>query len=147
MKKYLFLLVICLLSCQQSTTTKTYFTLSEFNCKSGETMPNSVKNTIQSELMPKLTLIRVKVMFPMNVVSGYRSPQYNAVIGGVVNSEHCFGYASDISIHSAVERYLIVKYAMFYDAPRLGLYTIFIHIGVSKTGYPTQVVWLGSQDL
>jgi hypothetical protein len=40
--------------------------------------------------------LRDAVGFPINITSGYRSPQLNAAIGGATNSQHTKGQAADL---------------------------------------------------
>lgn len=37
---------------------------------------------------------------PVSITSGYRSPELNALVGGVPTSSHCTGCAADISVSS-----------------------------------------------
>ena len=47
---------------------------------------------VQNVLQP----LRDAVGFPINITSGYRSPQLNAAIGGATNSQHVKGQAADL---------------------------------------------------
>jgi uncharacterized protein YcbK (DUF882 family) len=73
------------------------FSLEEFKCKDGSDIPNNVLSNI-TELAKNLQVLRDALNKPISITSGYRSPKYNAKIGGVKNSQHVKGTASDIQI-------------------------------------------------
>ena len=76
-----------------------YFTISEL-CKSRP----GYDNTPTEEIKANLQHLIDKVLDPMreangkavNLTSGYRSPAYNAAIGGAKNSQHMKGQAADL---------------------------------------------------
>jgi uncharacterized protein YcbK (DUF882 family) len=75
----------------------TNFSLEEFKCKDGSDIPNDVlKNII--ELAKNLQVLRDAIGKSITINSGYRSPKYNAKIGGVKNSQHVKGKASDLRV-------------------------------------------------
>lgn len=82
------------------------FSLQEFiNSKTAEQL--KIDNTPNNECIKQLTKlaetlqqIRDKYQQPIIISSGYRSFKLNKVVGGVYNSDHCFGSAVDI--HSVV---------------------------------------------
>ena len=51
---------------------------------------------LQPDVVFKLDRAREFFGYPINITCGYRSPEHNAEIGGVPNSEHTFGRAVDI---------------------------------------------------
>ena len=73
------------------------FSLEEFKCKDGSDIPNNVLSNI-TELAKNLQVLRDSINKSISITSGYRSPKYNAKIGGVKNSQHVKGTASDIQI-------------------------------------------------
>jgi uncharacterized protein YcbK (DUF882 family) len=73
------------------------FSLEEFKCKDGSDIPNNVLSNI-TELAKNLQVLRDALNKSISITSGYRSPKYNAKIGGVKNSQHVKGTASDIQI-------------------------------------------------
>ena len=73
------------------------FSLEEFKCKDGSDIPNNVLSNI-IELAKNLQVLRDTINKTISITSGYRSPKYNAKIGGVKNSQHVKGTASDIQI-------------------------------------------------
>lgn len=73
------------------------FSLEEFNCKDGSLMPNNVLINI-IKLAKNLQVLRDSVGKTITINSAYRSPEYNKKIGGVKDSQHLKGNASDITI-------------------------------------------------
>ena len=57
--------------------------------------PAEVAN-ISALVLNVLQPLRDAVGFPINITSGYRSPQLNAAIGGATNSQHLKGQAADL---------------------------------------------------
>jgi uncharacterized protein YcbK (DUF882 family) len=75
----------------------TNFSLEEFNCKDGSEMPNDVMINV-IKLAKNLQVLRDAIGKTIIVNSGYRSPNYNKRIGGVKDSQHLKGKASDITV-------------------------------------------------
>ncbi|GAH09784.1 unnamed protein product, partial [marine sediment metagenome] len=70
------------------------FSLQEFDSKDGAEMPSNVfKNVI--DLAGDLQKIRDVAGCAIHINSAYRSPAHNKAIGGVSNSQHLLGRASD----------------------------------------------------
>lgn len=89
------------------------------------------KIIVDTELIDVLEDIRAHFNKPVNVTSGYRTPEYNTKIGGVKNSQHTKGTAADIKVSSIpakeVQKYLKHKYPNKYG---IGSYSTFTHIDV-----------------
>ena len=66
-----------------------HFSSAEFRCKDGTERP------IDCKLLSMLEAARCH-FGPITVTSGYRSPSYNAAVGGAPNSYHVRGMAADI---------------------------------------------------
>lgn len=75
----------------------TNFSLNEFQCKDGSDIPNDILPNV-IELAKNLQVLRNYINKPITINSGYRSPRYNAKIGGVKNSQHVKGKAADIVV-------------------------------------------------
>ena len=73
------------------------FNKKEFDCKCGCEMPSSVFYEIE-ELANELQTIRDRFNAPIQINSAYRCLSHNKAIGGVSNSQHVLGKASDIVI-------------------------------------------------
>jgi hypothetical protein len=69
-----------------------YFNLSEFAC------PCCKRIMLHPRLLKKLIELRGIVERPVYITSGYRCPEYNQKIVGVVNSYHLIGLAADIRV-------------------------------------------------
>ena len=73
------------------------FTLSEFRCKDGSDIPESLMVNVQ-KLAKNLQVLRDYLGVPIRIISGYRSPKYNRRIGGARRSQHMQARAADIKI-------------------------------------------------
>jgi len=114
-----------------------YFTYSEFD-EPGK--PGSGAKHMSTDFIKKLDKIREMVGFPLIITSGYRSPAYNAQVGGVSNSSHIKGLAADISAVTDDMKYEIAQAAISVGISRIGWGNSFIHLDVDKD--KTQdVVW------
>ena len=71
----------------------TNFTVKEFACKDG-----SDAVLVAPRLVMVLQSIRSHFGTAVTINSGYRTPQYNAQVGGVAHSQHCYGTAADITV-------------------------------------------------
>ena len=69
------------------------FTVKEFACKDG-----SDAVLTAPRLVMVLQSIRSHFAAPVVIHSAYRTPQYNAKVGGAAHSQHCYGTAADISV-------------------------------------------------
>ena len=71
----------------------TNFTVAEFACKDG-----SDAVLVAPRLVMVLQSIRSHFGASVTINSGYRTPDYNAKVGGVSHSQHCYGTAADIVV-------------------------------------------------
>tara|TARA_R110000764_G_scaffold2068_3_gene9006 strand:+ start:200 stop:583 length:384 start_codon:yes stop_codon:yes gene_type:complete len=112
-----------------------YFKLEEFNCKDGTPVPEEYYTNVQ-ELMDNLDVIREHFGYPINVNSGYRTPDYNKSIGGAKNSQHLTATAADIRLNvtpSVVQK--AIKQLMEDGKIKkggLGIYSNFTHYDIGK---------------
>lgn len=113
------------------------FDTHEFESKDGLSTPKNLMPNIQ-ELADNLQVLRDYLGLPININSGYRSPSHNRSIGGVKNSQHVQGKASDITVpgkspkevHQAIKN-LIAEGKMKQGG--LGLYSTFVHYDIRGT--------------
>ncbi len=70
------------------------FNSKEFECPQ---LPKDEKNKISKDLIEKLQQLRDQLGESLTITSGYRSPDHNALVGGVGNSQHVLGNASDFT--------------------------------------------------
>ena len=115
------------------------FSLKEFESKDGSKMPSDVYLNIV-KLVGQLQFLRDYTGRAITVNSGYRSPEYNAKIGGVKNSQHLLGKAADITIEGLkpAEVYRIINELIDMGLMLqggLGLYEKrgFVHYDIRKT--------------
>ena len=71
-----------------------YFDTKEFESRDGK--PSPFQYIVHIGLIDKLNEIREAFGKPIIINSGYRSPEHNAKVGGVANSQHVKGTAADI---------------------------------------------------
>jgi len=95
-----------------------YFTVDEMKCK------GTGKCEMDPAFMTWLDGLRELYGKPIIITSGYRTPEYNKLIGGANNSAHIYGKAADIAV-SGEDAYKLVGLAI-----KLG----FSGIGVSQKG-------------
>ena len=69
------------------------FKVSEFACGDG-----SDAILVAPRLVMVLQSIRSHFGAAVTIHSAYRTPQYNAKVGGVAHSQHCYGTAADIVV-------------------------------------------------
>ena len=100
-----------------------YFTLDEFDCPS---LPNSGKN-MDSSFLAKLEEAREIAGIPFKITSGYRTKTHNEEVGGVPNSSHLIGVASDIAVSGGADRYIILSALIKAGFKRIGVAKTFIH--------------------
>lgn len=112
-----------------TTKLSTNFTVSEFACNDG-----SGPIFIASELVEILQKIRTHFAKAVTITSGYRTPTYNATVGGVSNSQHVLGTAADIVV-SGVTPATVAAYAetLLPDSGGIGVYASFTHVDVRAT--------------
>mgnify|MGYP006395820625 FL=1 len=113
------------------------FSLKEFDCKDGTVMPENVKINIL-ELAKNLQILRDYLGLSIKINSAYRSASHNKKIGGVKNSQHVKGRASDIvvkgmsSIELAKAIELLIKNKQMSEGG-IGIYTNFVHYDIRGT--------------
>lgn len=105
------------------------FSVKEFACKNGaDTI------LIDTQLVEILQRIRDHFGKSVTINSAYRTPSYNASVGGVRNSQHTKGAASDIVVNG-VNPMEVAQYAEYLmpTSGGIGLYKTFTHIDVRST--------------
>ena len=90
-----------------STWISPHFQLGQFVCKAGGGYPKYI--VLKEKLILKLERIIEEMNLngtgckTLHIMSGYRTPWYNAKIGNVAYSRHIYGDAADIYIDSRPE--------------------------------------------
>ena len=114
------------------------FKKSEFDSKDGAEMPKEVLENIKM-LSKYVQLIRNEIGVPLVINSGYRSPKHNAKVGGVNNSYHVQGKASDLKPKGITPKQLydviikLIKGGVIYNGG-VGLYDTFVHYDIGCQG-------------
>ena len=108
----------------------THFKVKEFACKDG-----SDAVLVAPRLVMVLQSIRSHFCAAVTIDSGYRTPQYNAKVGGVAHSQHCYGTAADITVKDQTPA-AVAAYAreLMPDWGGVGVYSQegFTHIDVRE---------------
>lgn len=106
----------------------TNFTVKEFACKDG-----SDAVLVAPRLVMVLQSIRSHFGAAVTINSAYRTPQYNAKVGGVAHSQHCYGTAADIIVKGQKPA-AVAAYArqLMPDWGGVGIYNTFTHIDVRE---------------
>lgn len=73
-----------------------YFNIEDFRCHDGS-FPDWAKKLVALRLIPLCDQIRERFGHPVRVISGYRSPAYNASVGGASDSFHIKALAADLA--------------------------------------------------
>lgn len=107
----------------------THFSRSEFACNCGCGF-----NTVDTELLTVLEIIREHFDSPIKITNGCRCLARNAEVGGAENSQHLIGRAADIQI-DGVEPIDVQDYIdqMWPDQYGLGRYGVFTHVDTRST--------------
>ena len=107
------------------------FKVKEFACKDG-----SDAVLVAPRLVMVLQSLRDHFGAPITINSAYRTPQYNAKVGGVAQSQHCYGTAADFYV-KGVDVETVAAYArkIMPDWGGVGVYKAqgFTHIDVRET--------------
>jgi uncharacterized protein YcbK (DUF882 family) len=119
------------------------FYLSEFDCHDGTHVPQKLIPNVQ-ELADNIQVLRDYLGEALHVLSGYRTPRYNKEVGGVANSQHPKGKASDLTtknktpkqLHAIIEK--LIKEGKMKQGG-LGLYKSFVHYDTRGT----KARWVG----
>ena len=113
------------------------FSLAEFNSKDGAEMPAEVLENV-IKLAANIQIIRDEIGCALHVNSAYRSPAHNKAIGGVKNSQHLLGKASDLTSRNHTPKQLydviesLIKEGKVSEGG-LGLYNSFVHYDIRGT--------------
>jgi len=110
------------------------FNKAEFNSKDGAVMPYEVYENIKV-LAIQLQRIRDEIKQPLHINSAYRSPEHNAKIGGVKNSQHVLGKAADLTCKNLTPKQLSKVIIKLMDngtikSGGIGLYNGFVHYDI-----------------
>ena len=88
-----------------------------------------------------LEMMRISLGEPMVINSGYRCEKHNKKVGGAPNSAHLRGLAVDIKIPNNEYRYRLLKIAILFDIPRIGIGKDFVHLDIDRS-LPHPRIWV-----
>ena len=104
------------------------FTVSEFASKDGSRVV-----IINPKLAEYLQKARDHFGKPMIITSGYRTTSHNIKVGGVSNSQHVFGNASDVYIPGVSVKDLYNYFCEIAgNGCGIGIYDTFVHFDVRQ---------------
>lgn len=109
-----------------------HFVLGEFACNDGS---DTVK--VDSKLIEMLEKLRSAVGGTVTINSGYRTPAYNAKVGGAASSQHLLGSAADIVVRregNAVPVDAVCCLAQDLGFAGIGRMTNAVHVDVRAKG-------------
>lgn len=91
-----------------------------------------VDSRVKPEVVSKLEAVSQAVGYQLQVTSGYRSPEYNASVGGAKQSQHMLGNATDIIQSGLTEqqRKDFIQAAIDAGFTAIGVYNTFTHIDI-----------------
>lgn len=104
------------------------FKVKEFACKDG-----SDPVFVAPELVEVLQKVRDHFKKAVTINSAYRTPTHNKKVGGVAQSQHCYGTAADIKIAGVAPK-TIYDYvnSLMPNKGGIGLYSTFVHVDVRE---------------
>ena len=121
------------------------FSLNEFT--RSRKFPN-IKNVPNDAQVENLRRLVIRVLQPlreayneaMNINSGYRCPELNKAVGGVVNSQHTKGEAADVRVNNPRKLLTALK-ASGLEFDQAILYPTFLHISYKSGSNRKQVLY------
>ncbi len=129
-----------------------HFTAEEWACHDGKAYP---AEWVQSRLLPLCNVLEVLRAAvggrSVTILSGYRSPAHNAVVGGAFASQHMAGRAADITVEGVAPADVHRTLLHLFDTGKieiggLGIYDHWVHLDVRPrpaSGHLAQ--WTGTK--
>lgn len=115
-----------------------YFKEHEFKCKCGVCYSSVL---MDKRLLIALDRMRKRFGKPIIINSGVRCSDHNQDEGGVKNSSHLYGMASDIKVETDRDRFVLIGLAIEMGIPRIGIGIGYLHLDVDTSkNYPR--IWL-----
>lgn len=113
------------------------FALSEFACKDGTPVPKALIPNVKL-LAENLQVLRDYLGEPVHITSAYRTPPYNAKVGGKKNSYHLKAMAGDLTTKSKTPKQLAAIIEKLIAEKKMkqggvGIYPGFVHYDVRGT--------------
>jgi uncharacterized protein YcbK (DUF882 family) len=111
------------------------FTLDEFRCRHC----GDVNEKAARALAIRLQMVR-DIYGVMRIVSGFRCPVQNELVGGKMFSQHLCGLAADIACDDDADRRRLLKLLIDLGFPRLGIGQHIIHADIGTITGP--LIWV-----
>ena len=91
-----------------------------------------VDSRVKPQVVTNLEQVSQEVGYQLQVTSGYRSPEYNARVGGAKASQHVQGNATDIvqSGLTVEQRQAFISAAIDAGFTAIGVYNTFTHVDI-----------------
>lgn len=107
-----------------------HFNRDEFTCRCGCGF-----DTVDTDLIRILEVVRQHFLAPVKVTSGCRCEAHNASVGGSPKSQHVKGRAADIQVKGkeAIEVYEFLN-KLYPNSLGLGLASNFVHVDTRTHG-------------
>ncbi len=95
-----------------------HFSTAEFACR------HCGRAEVSPALVRELERLRVLARAPIRIVSGYRCPEHNRIVGGAQSSRHLIGSAADITIpgYTMAEVYVLAEQVSAFTRGGIGIY-------------------------
>lgn len=124
-----------------------HFDISEFDSPDEA---GSAEKVMDSAFLQMIDDARGIAGVPFRITSGFRTPEHNSKVGGVLpdaskgikGSSHMYGYAADISCKTGADRELILNALIRSGFRRIGVGSTFLHCDNDPDKYPS--IWLYS---
>ncbi|KGO78703.1 hypothetical protein Q763_17085 [Flavobacterium beibuense F44-8] len=114
------------------------FSLEEFNCKDGTTVPEKYyPNVLQ--VAENLEVLREYLQRPIIISgSGYRTKKHNTEVGGAPKSQHLTASAADISVNGLSPMQIAEAIETLIEEGKMkqggmGVYPTFVHYDIRGT--------------
>lgn len=85
-------------------------------------------NLMDIDFLEMLDEARTVAGIPFVITSGYRTEEWNEIVGGTSDSSHMKGCAADIACASSRDRFLILCSLVEAGFDRIGIGEDFIHV-------------------
>ena len=100
------------------------FSSTEFDCNCK--LASCKQTLIDLDHVKNMQILRDKLGKPIKQTCGYRCPEHNKAVGGVSNSQHVLGYASDIQVPGLTPDQVADLAEPIFNG--LGRYDTFTHV-------------------
>lgn len=111
-----------------------HFFIDEWDCKDGTPVPEGFYDRIR-QLAYELEIIRAIWNRPIAIISGYRTVEYNKLVGGAKGSQHLLCTAADIRVQGISPAKVHEEILWLYRRDKiaiggLGAYPTFTHVDI-----------------